>query len=261
MQQSHPRSGPKPCKVGHISQTEFSHGRYRSPVGVPDLELAMQNKVICINLGGVNCYLLEGTAGFMLIDSGFFAKRKVLTERLQEVGCKAGNLRIVVLTHGDHDHAGNAAFLRKEYGAKIAMHSADVGMVENGDMGWNRKDKPDRMSLLLKAIGQMAGIFTRGSVFEKFKPDIELSDGLDLAEHGFDGKVVHIPGHSKGSIGVLTTDGDLFCGDLIYNMPGFDYVDDLQAYSESIARLKRLKIGKIYPGHGKPILTGLGSFH
>ena len=221
----------------------------------------MHNKVICINLGGVNCYLLEGKKGFMLIDSGFFAKRKVLTERLQEVGCKAGNLRIVVLTHGDHDHAGNAAFLRKEYGAKIAMHSADVGMVENGDMGWNRKDKPDRMSLLLKAIGQMAGIFTRGSVFEKFKPDIELSDGLDLAEYGFDGKVVHIPGHSKGSIGVLTTDGDLFCGDLIYNMPGFDYVDDLQAYSESIARLKRLKIGKIYPGHGKPILTGLGSFH
>ena len=72
----------------------------------------MHNKVICINLGGVNCYLLEGTAGFMLIDSGFFAKRKVLTERLQEVGCKAGNLRIVVLTHGDDFAQGRDRFRR-----------------------------------------------------------------------------------------------------------------------------------------------------
>jgi hypothetical protein len=40
--------------------------------------------------------------------------------------------------NGDLDYAGNAAYLREEFGARIAMHHADSGMVERGDMFWNR---------------------------------------------------------------------------------------------------------------------------
>jgi glyoxylase-like metal-dependent hydrolase (beta-lactamase superfamily II) len=61
---------------------------------------------------------------------------------------------------------------------------------------------------------------------EKFTPDLEIDEGFDLSSYGFDGRILHIPGHSKGSIGVLTAKGDLFCGDLFYNMPGFRFVDN-----------------------------------
>ena len=57
---------------------------------------------------------------------------------------------------------------------------------------------------------------------------------------------------SKGSIGVLTNEGDLFCGDLIYNFAGFSYIDNLEDFNESINKLKKLDINILYPGHGKP---------
>ena len=49
-------------------------------------------------------------------------------------GCETGSLRLMILTHGHTDRAGNCAHLRKAYGAPIAMHAADVGKVACGDM-------------------------------------------------------------------------------------------------------------------------------
>jgi hydroxyacylglutathione hydrolase len=61
--------------------------------------------------------------------------------------------------------------------------------------------------------------------------------------------VLYTPGHSKGSISVLTEDGDIICGDLFGNVWG----KILKAIDESgLERLKALKIRTVYPGHGKP---------
>ncbi len=90
---------------------------------------------------------------------------------------------------------------------------------------------------------------------DRFNPDVYVEDGHDLSEYGFDAKVLHIPGHSKGSIGILTASGNLFCGDLLTNMdnPALNsLIDDPLAANASVGKLKRLKINTIYPGHGKP---------
>jgi glyoxylase-like metal-dependent hydrolase (beta-lactamase superfamily II) len=208
----------------------------------------MPTGIKTINLGGVNCYLVKAGDDFILIDTGFSEKRTNLEKELENEGCKPGNLRLIVLTHGDSDHAGNCAYLREKYGAKIVMHSGDSGMVERGDMSWNRKPRPDKFSILFRIMS----IFFRSGKFETFKPDLYIEDGYDLSEYGFDAKVLHIPGHSKGSVGILTSDGDLFCGDLLYNIPGFLFIDDLTDFDASIEKLKSLKINTVYPGHGKP---------
>jgi glyoxylase-like metal-dependent hydrolase (beta-lactamase superfamily II) len=44
-----------------------------------------------------------------------------------------GNLALIVLAHGDFDHTGNGAYLRQKYGARMATHRDDLGMVERGD--------------------------------------------------------------------------------------------------------------------------------
>jgi glyoxylase-like metal-dependent hydrolase (beta-lactamase superfamily II) len=80
-------------------------------------------------------------------------------------------------------------------------------MVERGDMNWNRKTKPDKISVLFRII---SFLFGRSIKFDTFKPDMYIEDGYDLSAHGFDAKVVHIPGHSKGSLGIFTSSGDLF---------------------------------------------------
>ncbi len=47
-------------------------------------EKAMSKGVEIIDVGGVNCYLLEADDGFALIDTGFSTKRMFLDEVLKK---------------------------------------------------------------------------------------------------------------------------------------------------------------------------------
>ncbi|WP_406657323.1 MBL fold metallo-hydrolase [Methanolobus sp. ZRKC2] len=209
----------------------------------------MITEIETISLGGFscNCYLLRTDKGFVLIDTGRKSERKKLEQELAEAGCHPGNLNLIILTHGDFDHTGNCSYIREKYDSKIAMHKYDSGMVEYGDMFWNRKTG----NWIIK---KMVNVFFRIS---KFKPDITIDEKTDLSEYGLDAKVLYLPGHSKGSIGILTSDHDLFCGDLFTNTKkpeSSSMVDDPKALSESIDKVKKSNVKMVYPGHGKPFL-------
>jgi hydroxyacylglutathione hydrolase len=199
----------------------------------------------------VNCYLVTARDGFVLIDTGKPENRADLDSDLGDAGCRAGNLQLIVLTHGDYDHAGNAAYLRAKFDTKVAMHRDDAGRVERADWNWNLKPKPDKFGLLFKAVS----LFIRPGTFDIFEPDVYVEDQESLFDYGLDARVIHLPGHTKGSIGILTKDGDLFCGDLMDSMgkPSLEFfIDDLAAAKTSLERLRRLGVGTVYPGHGKP---------
>jgi glyoxylase-like metal-dependent hydrolase (beta-lactamase superfamily II) len=189
--------------------------------------------------------------GFVLIDTGKPERREGLEARLRHAGCAPGDLRLIVLTHGDYDHAGNAAYLRDAYGAGIAMHRSDAPRVETGDWRLGMKPKPDKFPLLYRAMS----LLIRPGRFDTFSPNTLLEDGHDLASSGLDAIIVHLPGHTAGSIGVLTAEGDLFCGDLMDSMmgrPGLEFfIDDMTAARTSLARLRNLNVRMVYPGHGR----------
>jgi hydroxyacylglutathione hydrolase len=212
-------------------------------------------------LGSVNCYLIKNAAGYLLIDTGGPNQRIELEKELERLGCRPGNLKLIVLTHGDFDHIGNAAYLREKFGAKIAMHTGDAGMLERGDMSWNRK----KGRFLL---GNVVPILFKFGESERCKPDFYLADGDALAEFGFDACVIGLPGHSTGSIGILAAcDGPstgsgqaLFCGDLLDNtrQPVLNSImDDLAAANASLEKLKSFAISIVYPGHGQPFPANL----
>jgi hydroxyacylglutathione hydrolase len=205
---------------------------------------------------GSNCFLLRAAGGFVLIDTGVAYKRAAVDRELGSAGCRPGDLKLILLTHGDSDHADNAAYLRHRYGAPIAMHPADAGMVERGDMSLGRKARPEHLAAMGRVITLMGKLvmLVKPGEFERFSPDISLEDGQTLAGYGLEAKILHLPGHSPGSVGVLTADGDLFCGDFIYHFlrPNQVWVDDLAAATAGVERLKTLNVRTVYPGHGKP---------
>lgn len=206
-----------------------------------------------ITLAGVNCYLIKVANGYIMIDTGLPKKRAEIEQELESSGCKPKGLRLIVLTHGDYDHAGNAAYLRDTYGGKIALHADETVKVERGDWSWGSKPRPDRFLFLFRVVSK----FIKPGPFDVFKPDIVTGDGQCFSGYGFDATVIDLPGHTKGSIGVLTNRGDLFCGDLLDNMrkPRLEFfIDDLNAANASIERLKKLNVKTVYPGHGKPFL-------
>jgi len=198
----------------------------------------------------VNAYLIKTDTGFILIDTGMLGNRARLERELRAAGCGPGGLKLIVVTHGDPDHAGSAAYLRKIYGAKIAMHADEAPAVEQGDMFASR----GQPRLGRRLLTPLMSLF-RLRRADRFAPDVILKDGDRLDAYGLPARVLHVPGHSVGSIAVLTDDGAFLSGDFLENRthPSIaTLVDDPEALKTAFARVKALDIRTVYPGHGKP---------
>ena len=196
-----------------------------------------------------NSYLLKTETGYALIDTGILKKRKELEEELNRHGCQPGDLTLIIITHGHLDHVSNAAYLRDRYGAKIAMHRGDSMMAEEANMFVDVKG-----GLMLGLIGFLMKVLGL-SDYEKFTPDIILEDGQDLSDYGLDATVLHTPGHSAGSISIITAEGDLFSGDIIMNTKKPEkttLVDNPEQLEASVSKIRGLDSSMVYPGHGKP---------
>jgi hydroxyacylglutathione hydrolase len=202
---------------------------------------------LAMNLGQVNCYLIAAGAGFVLVDTGGSNSRAQVDAALGAAGCGPGRLRLIFLTHGDFDHTGNAAYLKRILEAPIAMHAGDVGMVERGDMSWGR----ERNKLMLRLSSRFLG-FPKAA---RFTPDALLAGEADLSAFGLHASVVHLACHSRGSIGLLLDDGAFFCGDLLENTkaPAINSImDDRKSALATLQMLKAYPIATVYPGHGQP---------
>ncbi len=79
-----------------------------------------------------------------------------------------------------------------------------------------------------------------------------LDDGdvIDLGDRSFE--VVHLPGHSPGSIGLWeASSGILFSGDAAYDGPLLDELDtsDIDDYIATMLRLRALPVQVVHGGH------------
>lgn len=199
-------------------------------------------------LGTVNCYLIGTGEAFILIDTGCAQNRAALEAELATAGCTPENLNLILLTHGDFDHTGNAAYLKQKFGAQLSMHPKDAACLEQGDMFINRSSA----NFIIRFVTPILFKFKKS---DRVSPDFVIGEGVNLSHFGWDASVLSLPGHSPGSISLLTPEGDLFCGDLLDNMkqPMLNTLnEDPAAARASFERVLPLPIRTIYPGHGNP---------
>jgi len=199
-----------------------------------------------IKCGMNNCYLLSQGDSAILIDTATAASKKKILR-----ACRGRNVRLIVLTHGHSDHAGSAAWLSRELGVPIAMHPADVPLLT--DMLAEPLESPAWTGKIL--IGFMK--FSKGKLnkSEPFEVAVKLRDGFSLAPYGIDAKVIELPGHTRGSIGVVSGDG-LVAGDALTNLfpPAGKAAlwSDEAAMEASAAKAGALGDMTVWFGHGKP---------
>ncbi len=79
-----------------------------------------------IPCGMVNCYLLTGKNGAVLVDTGETGYEEKILE-----ACAGKNVRLIMLTHGHIDHIQNAAYLARELKAPIGMNEKDLALKQN----------------------------------------------------------------------------------------------------------------------------------
>jgi glyoxylase-like metal-dependent hydrolase (beta-lactamase superfamily II) len=215
-----------------------------------------QENIKHIQLSFVNAYLVKVKESFILIDTGLSYQWEQLEKELISSGCLPGKLKLVILTHGDRDHSGNCKKLQEKYKAKIAMHKDDYSIIETGFAGKRKVKSPVRKIrfLIFSILRKFKNEKTNP---DKFQPDMFLLDGQSLREYGFNASVIHLPGHTKGSIAILTDEGDLFAGDTFVNTKKpetANIIENPTELNKSMEKLKKLNIKKVYPGHGKPFL-------
>jgi len=206
-----------------------------------------------IKCGVGNAYIVSQGGSAILVDTGTAAfKRRILR------ACRGKNIRLVVLTHGHYDHAQNAAFLARELGVPVAMHPADVPLL--GDILAEPLEGAHPVARLLIGILNLStragfrwiGVFFRNKPFEAA---IDLHDGFSFVDYGVEARAVALPGHTRGSIGVVAGDG-LLAGDALTNLlppPGKAALyGDRAAVQESAARVSAMGDMMVWFGHGKP---------
>lgn len=203
----------------------------------------------------VNCYLIKTAQGFILIDTGGAKGREQIEKAMLEAGCTPQNVVLIALTHGHFDHADNARYFQKRFGGKIALHADDVEMVKRGNMFLTR---PLPLQGFINGMMWLMGV----RHFDKFTPDIILKEGDTLREFGFDATIHHLPGHSQGSVGFLTSDGDYFAGDVFTNLKGKPVMNSLiEKKSDLVASVEKIKgsgAKRVYVGHGEPFGLPIG---
>ena len=175
-----------------------------------------------------NCYLVSDGKDAFLVDTGSAVSYdKVLEE------CSKYNMKLIVLTHTHFDHAENAAKLSKHFGIPVACHEADVELFESFD-----KQPMESYGIVGKVVLGTSLKVLRQTKVEKPDNLIFIKDGDDLSAYGFDAKIIGLPGHTKGSVGVDVEGKYLIVGDELDNWisPATGHLyNDLDAIRKSAA--------------------------
>jgi len=193
-------------------------------------------------LRAANVYLVAIDDGLLLVDTGMPGNAKRIVAFIESIGCHAADLRYIVLTHCDIDHIGSVARLKELTGAKVAIHELDGPVLA----GQQRSQKG----------GPLAAVFGRLFRIRHVVPDLLLKDGDVVG--GL--TVIHVPGHTAGSIVLVREDGVVFSGDALLSDNDGQVrpprprlaLDRVQAQT-SAERIEALPTKLLCTGHGAPV--------
>lgn len=199
--------------------------------------------------GRSNVYLVRRGDRKVLVDTGGPNRQRELVKTLAKLNITA--LDYLILTHTHFDHAGNAAMVRQNYGARVITHNSERAILENG----------------ISAIPKGTNVFTKAgvalggkqfAVWSRFTPcpvDIAINDNWTLPElPGIE--IIHTPGHSSGSQCIVVDSEFALVGDTLFGMfvggvyPPF--ADGPHLLTDSWRKLLATACHTFLPGHGSP---------
>ncbi len=203
----------------------------------------MATKIITINLGFVKSFLVVGSR-VIIVDAGIPGSMKHILKIMKDNCIRYDDVSLTLVTHAHADHVGGLWELQDMLHAPVAIHRSEAQCLADGSGAEVALHSP-AMKLLSPL---MKGNKPRGVT-----ADVLIDDKLDLSPYGIDGCILHTPGHTMGSVTLVTADGNAIVGDMVGGMrkpalPGV-YVD-LGKMKHSIAQLETTGARMVYTSHG-----------
>ncbi|MDR1666943.1 MAG: MBL fold metallo-hydrolase [Bacteroidales bacterium] len=201
----------------------------------------MHLKTFVFNPYGVNTYILSDDEGnSIIVDPACCSPEEQAA--LTAFVCDGGlTVRWLVNTHGHFDHVIGNAFVCGSWHPKCAAHRDDLFLMNN--------------------------VFRQGEIFgcsveQPPAPDLLLKGGEEWTPCGLNIRILHIPGHSPGSIVLhLPDEGILFAGDVLFresigrsDLPGGNFDLLVDGIRQHLLTLPPDTV--VWPGHGPATSIG-----
>jgi len=210
----------------------------------PDLRVAS------VSVGPANVFIVDRNGVRMMIDAANPGDEEAIEDNLAALEIDPSSIDYLILTHGHIDHAGTAAHFRNKYGIKVVAGVGDEGII--ADHG--RAD-----ICPTSALARFIRWAMSGRRYEPFAIDIPIDADFDLAELGVEGQVLHLQGHTEGSIAILFDDqyfvGDQIRGGLLRRgqpTTHFFMCDLAENRAKLRTLIERNPVARWYPGHFGP---------
>jgi glyoxylase-like metal-dependent hydrolase (beta-lactamase superfamily II) len=202
-----------------------------------------------------NIWHVRGRDRDLMIDTGMGIMSLVVAAR-DLLGKKV----TAVATHGHADHIGG----HHEFDETIA-HRLEAGWLSHPRSethlvrAWRGADGRSEMKIAGYDFGEGLVTALPYAGFDIADYDVRparnvhpVEDGaiVELGDRRFE--VLHLPGHSPGSIGLWEqSSGTLFSGDALYDGELLDTLDhsDVPAYVRTVERLRNLPVTVVHAGH------------
>lgn len=181
---------------------------------------------------GTNCYIIKdgATGEAAAVDCAVFDGD--YKNFLEKNGIE--KLKYIILTHGHFDHVCGVAGLKNYAGGQVCIHEDDRLCLEDEKANLNS--------------------FSNFAEFTPCPADVILKDGDSLFLGDNEIKIMHTPGHTKGSVCLIVGEY-IFSGDTLFrlsmgrtDLPGGS-TKQLFASLEAIGKIEGEYT--IFPGHGE----------
>ena len=134
--------------------------------------------------------LVEGDA-ILLVDAGSLGSTGLIARGLGALGLSLSHVERVVITHAHPDHCGGLSGLIKGRAIAVAAHTLDADIIE----GTTPPPSPVQNMIL----GRLTSPVSKALMGRPVPVLNRLEDG-DSVDFGTEVRVVHLPGHTDGSI-------------------------------------------------------------
>lgn len=205
-------------------------------------------EVACLDLGAVNVYLCRDDDGFTLIDAGTPGKAATILATLAEWGGAPADLKRILITHADYDHAGSMAALQQQTGATVYAGAETARFLSEGG---TPKHLPAPIHFVLSNFMRIQTI-PRDAIKIVYDGDVlPVLGGLEA---------LATPGHTMDHFAFYSpAAGVLFAGDTLETRTGHVkrspqlITASTEANNESAIRLLNLAPAVFACGHGAPL--------
>ena len=213
-----------------------------------------------INIGNraLNNYLIKTLKGYVVIDTGYAGNYNRFCRKLWKKGISPDEIKFIFITHVHDDHVGFLNELIAGTDAVLIMHGESP---ERLLAGHNKSSglHPNLLAKVFFIIMILMGKGKHNFPVVKVRDKTLLWNGKNqfFKEMGIALEIIALPGHTGDSIGLLTDDGILFCGDA--SMNGFPsikrniiWIENPEDYRKSWNRMIESPAREICPCHGPP---------